>query len=380
MNNLETKKEVIPGQQIFVAYPACPDDEINLVDIWKILCKGKKIIIGSVVASMLVATVVVLVWPKIYRAKAVLLPPQLSDVAALSVPSIYTSDPQVVYKKFLVNLHSHGLRYQYFKDHLFGNFRRSKEGDKIDEYDIFSKEFEKLLKISSNSKRKGNGAEFTVVTLDGKNHDRLADQLEKYIAFIDVQTIHKLVRDVQAQLKLRAEEIREQIVTLRLVASKMRQDRIAQLKEAYVIAKRLGIEKPTGSTFVANDDKAKTPDSEKTGLIFGSNEVPLYFRGYQALQGELEQLQNRKNDDSFIVGLRELQGKLAFLQKKWIDPKSIHSVQIDQKARTGDKPVKPKTTLIILIGIIFGAIIGILAALIKNVFSSKNISKNYMPN
>ena len=41
MNNLETDKEVIPGQQVFVAYPACSDDEINLVDIWKILCKGK---------------------------------------------------------------------------------------------------------------------------------------------------------------------------------------------------------------------------------------------------------------------------------------------------------------------------------------------------
>ena len=379
MNKLESEKNVISGQQVLVAYPACPDDEINLVDIWKILCKGKKVIIGSVIASMLVALVVVLLLPKIYRAKTVLLPPQLSDVVALSIPGIYTADSQIVYQGFLINLHSHGLRYQYFKNFLLSDFQGKQQNDKVDDYEIFIKSFDKLLKIISKPQGKAQKNNFTTVTLDGKNYDRLADWLGKYIVLVDQHTVKKLVSDIQSQLKLRAEEIREQIATLRSVASRERQDRIARLKEAYIIAKLLQIEKPTGSTFVAGDKK-KTPETRKTGLIFGSNEVPLYFRGYLALQGELEQLQNRKNDDSFIVGLRELQGKLSFLEKKKIDSKTVHAVQVDQRARTDGKPVKPKSTLIMLLGVVFGVIIGILAALIRNVSSFKDISDNRMSN
>ena len=366
MNKLESEKNVISGQQVLVAYPACPDDEINLVDIWKILYKGKKIIIGSVVACLLVAMVVVLLLPKIYRAKTVLLPPQLSDITALSVPGIYTAGPQAIYKEFLINLHSHGLRYQYFKDHVLSDFHGKKQGDRIDDYQIFIKEFDKLLKISSKINSKGDEIDFKVVTLDGKNYDRLANWLGKYITFVDEHTVNKLTSNVQAQVKLRAEGIKEQIAILRLVASRERQDRIARLKEADIIAKLLQIEKPTGSTFVAGDKK-KTPETRETGLIFGSNEVPLYFRGYLALQGELEQLQNRKSDDSFIVGLRELQGRLSFLEKKQIDSKIIHAVQVDQQARTDGKPVKPVGKLIVILGGFLGVMVGIFSAIMYNI-------------
>ena len=372
MNKLETEKNVISGQQVFVAYPACPDDEISLVDIWKILWAGKKIIIGSVVASILMAVVVVVSLPKIYRAKTVLLPPQLSSVAALSVSDIYTADPQEVYKEFLVNLHSHGLRYQYFKDHLLNNFRNHKQGGKVDDYEIFTRGFDKLLKISSATKNKANGNGFTTVTLDGENYAALANWLGGYITFINKQTVKKLTSNVQAQLKLRIQEIKDQIATLRLVASRERQDRIARLQEAYIIARRLHIKKPTGSTFVA-DEKRKTSNDGKTGIIFGSNEVPLYFRGYLALQGELEQLKNRKSDDSFIVGLRELQGKLSFLERKQIDLKTVHAVQVDQQARTDNRPVKPKRKLIILLGGILGLMVGCLGAFIGNMMRSAKV-------
>ena len=380
MNKLETEKNVISGQQILVAYPACPDDEINLADIWKILWAGKKIIIGSVVASILMAVVVVVLLPKIYRAKTVLLPPQLSSVAALSVSDIYTADPQEIYKEFLINLHSHGLRYQYFKDYLLRDFRSDKQKGKVDDYQIFTREFDKLLRISYMTKNKANGNDFTTVTLDGEDYANLANWLKNYISFVDRHTIEKLVSNVRAQLKLRIQDIKDQIATLRLVASRERQDRIARLQEAYTIARRLQIKKPTGSTFVA-DEKRKTSNDGKTGIIFGSNEVPLYFRGYLALQGELEQLKNRKSDDSFIVGLRELQGKLSFLERKQIDLKTVHAVQVDQQARTDNRPVKPKNTLIMLFGIVLGVIFGIVVTLItRNTSSFNNNTDNCMPN
>ena len=358
MNKLESEKSVISGQQVFVACPACPNDEISLADIWKILCKGKKIIIGSVVAGMLVAVVAAMLLPKIYRAQTVLLPPQLSDVAALSVSDIYIADPRAIYKEFLINLNSHGLRYQYFKDHLLSDFRRRKQGDKTDDYEIFTRGFDKRLKISSKYKSKVSGTYFITVTLDGENYDRVASWLEKYIAFVDGHTVENLVNNVHTQLKLRADEIKEQIATLRLVASRERQDRIAKLKEAYAIAKRLQIEKPTGSAFLSVE-KRKTTDDKKTGLIFGANEIPLYLRGYLALQGELEQLKNRKSQDSFIADLRRLQGKLSILENKKVDSKNIHAVQVDQQARIDRDPVMPNVWLFVAFGVLFGFVVGI---------------------
>ena len=372
MNKLESEKNVISGQQVFVAYPACPDNEISLIEIWNILCEGKRVIVGSLLASILAAVVAVILFPKIYQAKMVLLPPQLSAVTSLSIPDIYTAAPQAIYKEFLINLHSHGLRYQYFKDYLLRDFRNGKQGGKVDAYEIFNQKFDKLLKISSKTKNKAYGTNFTTVTLDGENYADLADWLGKYITFVDEHTVNKLTSNVQAQLKSRVEDIKDQIAILRLVASRERQDRIARLKAAYSMAKRLQIKKPIGSTFVA-DDKKKTLETWKTGLIFGSNEVPLYFRGYLALQGELEQLQNRKSDDSFIAGLRKLQGRLSFLEKKQIDLRTvhIHTVQVDQQARTDHNPVKPKRILIFFSIVFLGVIIGLLGAFLKNVIKQR---------
>ena len=370
MNKLESDKDVISGQQVFVAYPACPDDEISLVDIWKILYKGKKIIIGSFVAGVLVAVVAAMLLPKIYRAQTVLLPPQLSDVVALSVSGIYKAEPQAIYRNFLVNLQSHGLRYQYFKNHIFQYVQDKIQVDKVDDYELFIQRFDKLLKISFNTKT--NRSDFTIVTLDGEKQDNLANLLGNYISFINKQTVNKMANDVQAILNLRIKVIREQISSLRLIAYRERLDRIARLKEAYNIAKVLQIEKPTGSAFVT-DEKRKTSDKGKTGIIFGNNEVPLYFRGYLALEGELRQLRNRKSDDSFIVGLRELQSKLSFLECKKIDTKNVNAVLVDQQARTDNKPIKPKGKLIILLGGILGLIGGCLGAFVENMMRSAKV-------
>jgi chain length determinant protein (polysaccharide antigen chain regulator) len=151
-----------------------------------------------------------------------------------------------------------------------------------------------------------------------------------------------------------------------LIAAREHDDRVAHLKEALIIAKQLNIKKPTGSAFVSNDQGQNTK-AKPTGVVLDSQDVPLYFRGYKALQGELEQLQQRKNDDSFILGLRELQGELTALGKVHVDLKLIHSVRLDQKARVDKTPIKPKRNLIMVLGGMLGLMFGIFGAFIKSI-------------
>lgn len=366
MSNQEIEKGETQCQQVFVAYPTRTDDEINLFDIWKILWKSKKIIGGSFFAFILLATVISFSLPKVYRAETVLLPPGRNEVAELYVPEIYVADPQEVYSEYLKNLQSSGLRHRFFKENKLIELFERGDGKSVDAYEIFKKGFDQQIRIVSRGKKgKRKKIGFTVVTFDGTRAEVISDTLDKYIAFIDRYTVDDLASGILSQLKVRARNVKEQIETLRLIASREHADRIAHIEEALVVAKRLNIEKPTGSAFVASNQK-KQEEEGTTGVVLDSQDIPLYFRGFKALEGELDQLQKRKSDDSFILGLRSLQGELASLEKKHIDQEVIHAVRIDQKARVDKMPVKPRRYLLIALGGILGLIVGIVGTLVKN--------------
>ncbi len=369
MSNQEIEKGEAKCQQVFVAYPTRTDDEINLLDIWKILWRDKKLIGGSFFAFILLATVVTFSLSKVYRAETVLLPPGNNEVAELYVPEIYPADPHEVYSEYLKNLQSGGLRHRFFKEnHLIGLLSKDSSED-VDTYEVFKKGFDEQIRIVSLGKGKRKHIDFTAVTLDGERVGEISDWLDRYIEFIDNYTVNDLASGIQSQLKVRARSVTRKIETLRLIASREHADRIAHIKEALVIAKRLNIEKPTGSAFVANDQK-KNLEEGTTGVVLDSQDVPLYFRGFKVLEGELDQLQKRKNDDSFIIGLRGLQGELASLEKKKIDQSVIHAVRIDQKARVGKMPIKPRRFLIIALGGMLGMIAGIIITFVKNMRDS----------
>lgn len=369
MSIQEIEKDETKCQQVFVAYPTCTDDEINWLDIWKILWRDKKLIGGSFFAFILLATVVTFSLPKVYRAETVLLPPGNNEVAELYVPEIYLADPHEVYREYLKNLQSSGLRYRFFKENHLIELLSKGSSEDVDTYEIFKKGFDEQIHIVSLRKGKRKDTDFTAVTLDGEIIGEISGWLDRYIEFIDSYTVNDLASGIQSQLKVRARSVKRKIETLRLVASQEHADRIAFIKEALVIAKRLNIEKPTGSAFVANDQK-KNLEEGTTGIVLDSQDVPLYFRGFKALEGELDQLQKRKDNDSFIIGLRGLQGELASLEKKKIDQSVIHAVRIDQRAIVSKKPIKPKSFLIIGLGGILGLMLGLIGALVKKIGSS----------
>jgi uncharacterized protein involved in exopolysaccharide biosynthesis len=55
--------------------PSVPDDEVNLLDYWRVIWKRRILIGGLFVAAVLTALVVSLLMPKIYESKVTMLPP-----------------------------------------------------------------------------------------------------------------------------------------------------------------------------------------------------------------------------------------------------------------------------------------------------------------
>ena len=74
---------------------------------------------------------------------------------------------------------------------------------------------------------------------------------------------------------------------------------------------------------------------------------------------EIKILRNRKSNDPFITGLRDLQEQLALLNAVNIDTENMNSVLIDEIAFTPKYPIKPNRRLIVTIGALVGMFSGI---------------------
>ena len=94
-------------------------------------------------------------------------------------------------------------------------------------------------------------------------------------------------------------------------------------------------------------------------LNISKSSTPLYYRGYRALNAEINILKNRKSDDPFIIGLRDLQEKLALLRSIKIEEEGIHAVTVDQAAYPPKNRIKPNRRLIVSLGTVVGLFLGI---------------------
>ena len=94
-------------------------------------------------------------------------------------------------------------------------------------------------------------------------------------------------------------------------------------------------------------------------LNISTSTTPLYYRGNKALNAEITTLKNRKSDDPFIVGLRDLQEKLTLLTSIEIEVEGMHSVTVDQAAYPPKNRIKPNRRLIVSLSTVVGLFFGI---------------------
>ena len=63
------------------------DDEISLIDLWRVIASRRKLILISVLAALVLASVYLFLAEPLYRAEAHLLPPQQQDIQELMIDS-----------------------------------------------------------------------------------------------------------------------------------------------------------------------------------------------------------------------------------------------------------------------------------------------------
>lgn len=132
-----------------------------------------------------------------------------------------------------------------------------------------------------------------------------------------------------------------------------------------------------------------------------NQEAPLYFLGTEALTAERDALKNRTSDDFVEPRIAEIQSELTLLENNReveilkaregedlyltnlaqlreeasrlkgikLDTERLRLVRLDQPALQSLNPIKPKKALILALGLVLGAMLGVFVALVRSLMN-----------
>lgn len=332
------------------------DDEIDLIELIRGLWQQKLIIILTTLLVGGAALAYALLSTPVYEAKVFVLPPSQNDIANLNYGRGGDSELGMlkvkdVYDVYVRNLQSESLRRRFFEDvYLLMLPQNVRKGSQDDLY----RRLGKMLVVAVAGKETPNRF---VITVDLSDPKVAASWAVKYAEMAGEQAKLEVLKDVKSDATVKASNLERTITAARESARGLREDQIAQLKEALIIAKSVDLER----SVIAGVGSPEVPAALDGALT--------YMRGSRALQAEIDNLERRTSDDPFIEGLREKQSTLMFYRSLDVDKQSFDTYRLDGGIELPDSPVRPKKLIIIVLGVLVGGLLGVLLALLCHLWS-----------
>lgn len=407
--------------------PVTPD-EIDLLQLVSALWKQKTLIVAVTALAGLIGLANALLAPRYYTVQSVLRPAAVKDLDELNHLGIYKLSPEQALAQVGAALDSYENRLNFFRDNqpLFAEL--AQPGRTLEQtFEAFNDEAFKLLQpdpkkpegttpfigIQLTYPERLSGVEvvngFVAYSLDNVRQQIAADlhtlignrlsQLEKNMA--SARANYEASKEVKiAKLSevdaLKRAQLNDELSALRQQLKTRRNNRINQLDEAIRIAKSLGIKKPTTPSSLGAAEVASQGSVIRTEV--NNQQIPLYFMGADALEAErkalqarrsddfaepriaqiarelkllehnreIEALNSRDNNDLFLKGLAGWREEAARLRAMQLDAQTLKLVSIDQSAVAPTQPIKPKKTLIVALALVFGGMLGLFIALVRN--------------
>ena len=325
------------------------DDTIDLYELWITLWNKKWLVIAVTVIAALVSVVYALRAAQIYKAEALLLPPSASDVKSINLQGVQetqgTQGTQGVssaeaFASFKTNLSSRSLQKKFIEKYDLLDILAPDRTPETRDVEILES-FSKMIKMNDKG----------IFSVSTESNDPVfaAKLVNDYVGFFDLETVLQLVSDARNSIQEQIVDIEYKIASKRQMAKQRREDQIIRFGEALIIARKLAIKDRVATNTVVQNNQ----------LNISTSNTPLYYRGFKALDAEIVFLKNRKSDDPFIGGLRDLQEQLTLLRSFKINESGMHSVTVDQAAYPPKNRIKPNRRLIVSLGTVVGLFLGI---------------------
>ncbi|MEC8940050.1 MAG: Wzz/FepE/Etk N-terminal domain-containing protein, partial [SAR324 cluster bacterium] len=207
------------------------DDTIDLYELLITLWSKKWLVIGVTVIAALGSVVFALQQPPVYKAEALLLPPDEKKFQSLNVQGRVqgiTSDG--VFAGFLKNLSSRILQKKFIQE--FGLMEllapeRTPETRNEDIYDGFAKMF-KIETGESNS-----------ISIELHDPEVAAQWVNDYVKFMDKETISKLIEKIKNSIATQIRDIEFLISSKREMAKIRREDMIIRIEKTIAAQREL---------------------------------------------------------------------------------------------------------------------------------------------
>ncbi|MCU1772404.1 LPS O-antigen chain length determinant protein WzzB [Pseudomonas sp. 13B_3.2_Bac1] len=289
----------------------------------------------------------------IYEARSFITPPTQNDIqslnkgrATLNLAPLTVKD---VYSVFLKNLQAESLRREFF-DRTY----LPAQGQSDDPKGKFYEKLNKDLTIAPVGKDVNERFKIVLQDPDARRAQQWVDQ---YIARAQELSLQEINKNLAGEFDVAVQDFNQKISVLRDEGERARQDSLAKLREALIVAKAIGLEKPP--IVSGNPNQSINIAGNMGGEL-------TYMRGTKALEAEIANLQVRKSDDPFIKKLRGFEANYNFYKQLSQQFRKVNTFRMDGDVELSGEPVKPKTALIVLGGLIVGIMLGIIVVLLRN--------------
>lgn len=331
------------------------NEDINISGFFRKAEDHKTILYTIILASFFISIIYSLTATELFRAKAYMIPPQPKHIQALNV--VIGDNRQLrgddlksvdVFRVFVINLQSRKYQRKFFFDNKIYEYFNEENYD-----ESFEENFHENLRFSFEEEavsRAYREQHFLTASFVHTNPEQAAKWLNDYIDMVNRQTSEELANGVNKIIDNRKAFFEGELISKKNLAKKITEDRITQLKEALVIAEKLGI--------TDRDDKGTNVqnvilDEDETM----TNQTPLYLIGSKALKAEINVLEGRSSEESFIIGLRQLQQLVTALSSIKVLSSSVRGAEIDAYAVPPSKRFAPRRKMIVFLGTTLGVLI-----------------------
>lgn len=309
--------------------------EVDLVDLARILWQQKLLILSSMLAFAVAATLYAQFSRSIYIAKINLQPAAPSEIAKLNYFGLKQFNPDEIYAIFTHELESDRIYSSLYQDIYLTSITEKT-----------STTYASAAELSSHISTTGTAPGRLTIAMRDSSPDKLKMLLEGLLLKASDSAKEKVLNNLAFEIKTAIQRHDHEINAEREISKAKRSDLITRLQEALRIAESLHIEKV--STFIEAN----------------KNEELAYLRGTHALKAEIASLQNRTNDDPYIGKIRESFFQKNFLSTIAVQPADFAVFSPEEPIELLG-PIKPKQSMIIGIGVIFGGFLGVIIALAR---------------
>ncbi|MBO9356974.1 hypothetical protein GG851_23540 [Bordetella petrii] len=348
-------------------------DEIDLMQLFKQLWRGRAWVMGvAAVASALAAVYVFGFAPVVYETRVVLLPPSPSDLAAYTHaylnseaayrhstqeatpadtnPAISPLTSEQAYRGFLTHLASAQLRERFF-DEVYLQAGSSVQSNAK----VFAHMFKAIdLRLPSP------GSQETVLTWRGEEPEKIATWANQFVAMAISAAQRQLKDDLVSELATRLRSVRAQMDTERQVGHTERRAQIVRTQEALRMAQALGLDNGF--------------EAQGVLIVDDGNALP-YSQGSKALQAKLAALRTRQDDDPWLDALAPLRRTESLLRDVVISVDAIGVAHVDAAAAVPHVPVAPRHALIMSAACVLGLLLGCGVALVRASIEQTRIAR-----